>query len=267
MLDIFKCLSPLIQVLIATFFTWFMTTLGASLVFFLKRINKTLMDSMLALAAGVMISSSFWSLLIPSIEKVEENGMNGMLIISCGFLLGGIILLISDICMSRLLNNRDAKSNTFEFKRAFMLISSVSVHNALEGLCIGVAFASLHINYSESALLGAIMLTIGIGIQNFPEGAAISLPLRRDKMSNSKAFILGSLSGAIEPVAGIIGFLLVRKVEESLPFLLSLAAGTMIYVVVSELIPESQTNENKKLISMVTLIGFTLMMILDIAFR
>lgn len=267
MIEFFKNFPLLTQVFIATTFAGIMTSLGASLVLFFKKVNRTLMDSMLAFAAGVMIASSFWSLLVPGIEKTEGSGLSGMITIVFGFLFGGVLLLVSDIGISQLINKKGLKSDLTKFKRNFLLISSVTIHNVLEGLCIGVAFTLFHHEHSESALLGAVMLSLGIGIQNFSEGAALSLALRGGKMSRNKAFILGSLSGVVEPLSGVLGFILVKKLENSLPFLLALAAGTMIYVVVSELIPESQTNKNKKLISMVTLLGFTIMMILEMTFR
>ena len=248
--------SPILLAFIATIFTWFITLLGSALVFLFKKVNKTILDSMLSLSAGVMIAASFFSLIKPSIEMSISLGLNKILSTAIGFLCGGLLIFFMDKFFSKKLN-----SNT---KRSFMLISSITLHNIPEGLAVGVAFGSIMYHLEGASLISAIILAIGIGIQNFPEGAAVSIPLRREGMSRLKAFFYGQLSAIVEPISGVIGALLVLKIRFVLPFLLSFAAGAMIYVVTSELIPESQTNKNKGLISMFSLIGFAIMMILDV---
>ena len=258
-MDNITSLSPILLALIATLFTWFVTLLGAGIVYFFKKINKNILDSMLAIAAGVMIAASFWSLIAPSIEMAESLKMNKIIIPSIGFLCGGLLILLMDKIFTK--KNQDVSSSK---KRIFMLVSSITLHNIPEGLAVGVAFGSIMYNLDGASLSSAIGLAIGIAIQNFPEGVAVSVPLRREGMSRNKAFFYGQLSGFVEPIAGVIGALLVLKVRIILPFFLAFAAGAMIYVVVSELVPECQTNKNKGLISMCTLIGFVIMMILDV---
>ena len=237
--------NPVLMAFLATIFTWFVTLLGSSLVFFFKKINKTILDSMLALSSGVMIAASFWSLISPSIEMANNLGMNKVLIPSIGFLLGGLIILIMDKVFAK-----KYKEISDHKKRCFMLISSITLHNIPEGLAVGVAFGSIMYNLDGATISSAIGLALGIGIQNFPEGLAVSVPLRREGLSRKKAFFYGQLSGFVEVIAGIIGSLLVLKIRIILPFFLAFAAGAMIYVVAEELIPECQTNKNKGLISM-----------------
>jgi len=258
-MNILNNMSPILLAFLATIFTWMITALGASIVFFFKKVNKTILDCMLSIAAGVMIAASFWSLLSPSIEMAENLGMNKIIMPTLGFISGGLLLVISDKIFQK-------KSNTIsdKKKRIFMLIFSITMHNIPEGLAVGVAFGSVMYGLEGATILSALGLALGIGIQNFPEGTAVSVPLRREGLSRKKAFFYGQLSGIVEPIAGVIGALLVLKVRFILPFLLSFAAGAMIYVVAQELIPESQTNKRKSLISICTLIGFAIMMILDV---
>ena len=251
-------LNPIIQALLATLFTWAVTALGAALVFMFKKIHKNILDSILGIAAGVMIAASFWSLLSPSIEMANVLKINIILSVAGGFLSGGLLLFIGDKVMNKMQN----KSSNL--KRTLMLIVSITLHNIPEGLAVGVAFGSTLYGLDGATLMSAWTLAIGIGIQNFPEGTAVSVPLRREGFSRNKSFIYGMLSGVVEPISGVLGALLVLKVRIILPFLLAFAAGAMIYVVIQELIPESQTNENKEVISMCTLIGFTIMMLLDV---
>ena len=253
-------INPIMQALLATIFTWSITALGAALVFMFKKINKNVLDSMLGLSAGVMIAASFWSLLSPAIDMAKTLKMNVMLIVSLGFLSGGLLLFIGDRIMNKLQNKKGISTN----KRVLMLITSITLHNIPEGLAVGCAFGSTLYGLDGATLMSAWMLAIGIGIQNFPEGTAVSVPLRREGFSRKKAFFYGQLSGLVEPISGVIGAILVLKIRLILPFLLAFAAGAMIYVVVEELIPESQTNESKDLMSMFTLIGFVIMMLLDV---
>lgn len=262
MVNWFINLSPVIQALIATLFTFSVTCLGASLVFLFKKINKNIMDAMLGFAGGVMISASFWSLLKPATELAENLNMIVWLVVFLGFFCGGLLLFIGDKIFDVPLKKYGKQS---KFKRMAMLISSITLHNIPEGLVVGVAFGSVIYGMDGNTVASACLLALGIGLQNFPEGTAVSVPLRREGMGRKKAFLLGSLSGIVEPISGVIGALIVLKVRTLLPFLLSFAAGAMIYVVVQELIPESQTNKRKDLMALFTIIGFSVMMILDIS--
>ena len=257
MLDWFINLNYVYQALIATLFTYLLTALGSSIVFFFKNISKNIMDAMLGFAAGVMTAASFFSLLSPAIEHSEVLNLNPWLIIALGFFSGGLLLFISDKIFNKLLSKKN--------KRILMLILSITIHNIPEGLAIGIAFGSIYYGLTGATTLSALMLALGIGLQNFPEGSAVSIPLRRDGMSRKKAFFYGQLSAIVEPIFGVIGALLVLKMRILLPFFLSFAAGAMIYVVVSELIPESQSNQKKEVMAIFTIIGFTIMMVLDVA--
>ena len=262
MFEAFKNLSFVWQALIASLFTWAVTALGASIVFFFKKVNKTLMDAMLGFSSGVMIAASFFSLITPALEMAKNLNINIPVVISLGFILGGTLLFIGDKIYDLIDKEKDNNKNSR--KRCFMLISSITIHNIPEGLAIGVAFGSLAYNVTGSSILSALTLALGIGLQNFPEGSAVSLPLRREGYSRKKAFFYGQLSGIVEPISAVIGTILVLKIKTILPFLLVFAAGSMIYVVVEELIPESQTNQKKDLMAFFTLFGFVLMMILDV---
>lgn len=263
MIEFFTNLNHVTQALIATIFTWGITALGAAFVFFFKNVRKGIMDAMLGFAAGVMIAASFWSLLSPAIDMAENLGMNTWLITAIGFMSGGLLLFIGDKIFNKLdIKNQDTNNN---FKRCLMLIISITLHNIPEGLAVGVAFGSLAYGIEGATLAAACLLAFGIGIQNFPEGTAVSVPLRREGLSRRKSFFFGQLSGIVEPISGVIGALLVMRIRLLLPFLLAFAAGAMIYVVVEELIPESQSNNKKDLMALFTLIGFSIMMILDIS--
>lgn len=266
MLDKILSLNPILQAGLATMFTWGVTAIGASLVYFFKKINKNLMDGMLGFAGGVMIAASFFSLIAPAITMAENLNLIPWLIVFLGFFSGGLLLFIGDkaydIYEKRHPQKEDKK---FNMKRCFMLVCSITLHNIPEGMAVGVAFGSVIYGLEGATLAAAWTLALGIGLQNFPEGTAVSMPLRREGISRNKSFFIGQLSGIVEPIAGIIGAILVMKVQILLPFLLSFAAGAMIYVVVEELIPESQTNKKKDLMALFTLIGFSVMMILDVA--
>ncbi len=253
-------LNPVVQALIATIFTWSITALGAALVYFFKKINKNVLDSMLGISAGVMIAASFWSLLSPAISMANNLKINAMFVISIGFISGGLLLFIGDKVMNRLQSKKGITTN----RRVLMLITSITLHNIPEGLAVGVAFGSTLYGLDGATLMSAWTLALGIGIQNFPEGTAVSVPLRREGFSRNKSFFYGQLSGIVEPISGVIGAILVLKMRLILPFLLAFAAGAMIYVVVEELIPESQTNESKDLMAMFSLVGFMIMMVLDV---
>jgi len=260
-LDAFINMNPVIQVLIAGLFTWGVTALGSAIVFCFKVVNKNIMDALLGFSAGVMIAASFWSLLSPAIDIANDLDMISWVIVLCGFLSGGFLLFIGDKLFPIVLNNK----YNFNFKRCLLLVFSIVLHNIPEGLVIGFSFGAANLGINNVSIISAITLAIGIGLQNFPEGSAISLPLRREGISRRKAFFFGQLSGIVEPISAIIGLLLVMKIQILLPFLLSFAAGAMIYVVVEELIPESQSNEKKDLMAIFTLLGFSVMMVLDVA--
>lgn len=257
MINWFINLNYIYQALIATTFTYLITMLGASIVFFFKKISKNVMDAMLGFAAGVMIAASYFSLLSPAIDTSIELNLNQWLTTFIGFFAGGMLLFLADKVFNKLLDKKN--------KRMLMLVSSITIHNIPEGLAVGIAFGSIYYGISGATTISAVMLAIGIGLQNFPEGSAVSIPLRREGISRKKAFFYGQLSAIVEPIFGVIGAILVLKVQILLPFFLSFAAGAMIYVVVSELIPESQSNEKKELMAIFTIIGFSIMMILDVA--
>lgn len=255
---------PPVQALMAGLFTWSVTMIGAAIVFFFKDIKKGIMDALLGFSAGVMIAASFWSLLSPAIEMANNLNMISWLVVFLGFFSGGILLFLGDKFCDTLMKRRKAE-NSNKIKRCLMLVFSITLHNIPEGLVVGVAFGSLVYSIPGASLMSAITLALGIGLQNFPEGSAVSLPLRREGFSRFKSFFYGQLSGFVEPIFAVIGALLVLKIQMLLPFLLSFAAGAMIYVVVEELIPESQTNDQKDLMALFTLVGFSIMMILDVA--
>lgn len=264
----FKGLNPIIQALVATCFTWVITALGASLVFFFKGFNKQVLNGMLGFAAGVMVAASFWSLLAPAIEMAEESGKSGWVPAVIGFLAGGIFLAIIDKVLPHLHLDRPkekAEGIHTSWQRSVLLVLAITLHNIPEGLAVGVAFGALAYNVESATLTGAIALAIGIGIQNFPEGAAVSVPLRREGISRIKSFWYGQLSGIVEPVAGVLGAMAVLIARPILPYALAFAAGAMIFVVVEELIPESQVDKRTDVSTMGALVGFAVMMTLDVA--
>ena len=257
----FLALSPVSQGLLATLFTYFVTALGAGLVFFFKSINQKALDLMMGFAAGVMIAASFWSLLAPAIELSTDLGGNAWLTSAVGFMLGGVFIIGSDLLLSRAAL---IQSNGTALKRSILLTSAVTLHNIPEGLAIGVAFGCAAIGVEGASVQTAIMLAIGIGLQNFPEGVCIAMPLRRDGATRLKSFLIGQASGVVEPIAGVLGVLFALTMRGALPLVLSFSAGAMIAVVCSELIPES-FKDNKTLAAFGVLFGFAIMMVLDVA--
>ena len=272
-MNYFLELPGVYQALLATLFTWFVTALGAGLVFFFKNMNKTVFNIMLGFASGVMIAATFWSLLNPAIAMVESNtdlfNLPAWLIVAIGFMLGGLFLYAVDKLLPHLhLGQNKPEGVKTSFKRSLLLVLSITLHNIPEGLAVGVAFGAVASGLGGATLPAAIALTIGIGLQNFPEGAAVAIPLRREGMSRRKAFLFGQASGLVEPIAGFLGALLVIQVIEILPYALAFAGGAMVYVVVEELIPTSKTIDSNQTIDLATigfLIGFVIMMILDVA--
>ncbi|MFT9495277.1 ZIP family metal transporter [Anaerosolibacter sp.] len=263
--------SPVTQALIGTLFTWGVTALGASLVFFFKKINKDLLNGMLGFAAGVMIAASFWSLLAPSIEMAEELGQTAWITAAIGFLGGGTFLFGVDKLLPHLhmgLDTSQAEGVKTGWQRSILLVLAITLHNIPEGLAVGVAFGAVAYGLPSASLAGAVALAIGIGLQNFPEGAAVSIPLRREGFSRKKAFLYGQASGVVEPIAGVLGAIAVVTMRPLLPYALAFAAGAMIYVVVEELIPEAQHEEGVMKTDIATIgcmLGFAAMMILDVA--
>lgn len=220
------------------------------------------MDGMLGFSAGVMMAASYWSLLAPAIQLSEQMKMNPWLTPLVGFLVGGILLYIGDGIYN---NWSTRKTNRSMEKGCALLMLSITLHNIPEGMAVGVAFGSLAYGLEGATLSAACMLALGIGLQNFPEGTAVSVPMLRENCTKKRAFLFGMLSGIVEPVAGVLGALLVLRVRALLPFMLSFAAGAMIYVVTEELIPESQQNPHKAAMTFFTLAGFAVMMVLDVA--
>jgi ZIP family zinc transporter len=268
MFEWFSSLDHVLQALIATLFTWFVTALGASFVFLFKKIEKKLLDVMMGFAAGVMIAASFWSLLAPGIEMAETMGKNPWISALFGFLLGGGFLYLVDRLIPHLHVGQPTSASegpNSNLQRSILLVLAITIHNIPEGLAVGVAFGALAADLPSASLAGAIALAIGIGLQNFPEGTSVSVPLRREGFSRKKAFFYGQLSGFVEPLAGILGAVLVIVMREILPYALSFAAGAMIYVVVEELIPESQHEKNTDVATIGAMLGFALMMTLDVA--
>ena len=243
------------------------TTLGAGMVFFMKnQINTKVQKLLLGFASGVMISASIWSLMIPSLDMAKEQGEISWLPAAIGFLLGIIFLLILDKITPHLhLNSEKPEGLKAKLKNSTMLILAVTIHNIPEGMAVGVVFAGMLVGNISMSFAGALALAIGIAIQNFPEGAIISMPLRAEGISKSKAFLYGTLSGIVEPIAAVITILLTGLVVPILPYILSFAAGAMIYVVVEELIPEAQAGEHSDIGTIGVAIGFVIMMILDVA--
>lgn len=259
---------PALLALGGTLFSYGMTALGASLVFFFKKIEQRTLNALLGFAAGVMIAASFWSLLAPAIEISRDAGKSAWAPATIGFLCGGGFLLLVDKLLPHIhfrLPDHKAEGISTSWKRSVLLILAITLHNIPEGLAVGVAFGALVDNPDPGLLTGAIALAIGIGLQNFPEGAAVSIPLRREGMSRRKAFHYGQLSGMVEPVAGVAGAMLVVFMTPILPYALAFAAGAMIFVVIEEIIPEAQTAHESDYSTIGALIGFSLMMVLDVA--
>src|SRR4030043_2446631 len=267
-LDKLLGINPVLLALFATLFSWGVTALGAAMVFFFKSINRKILNSMRGFAAGVMIAASFWSLLKPAIEMAEESGTLSWMPALIGFLSGGTFLLLVDKLLPHLhmgLSTDKAEGIKTTWQRSVLLILAITLHNIPEGLAVGVSFGALSNNPDVGMLAGAIALAIGIGLQNFPEGAAVSIPLRREGFSRLRAFSYGQMSGIVEPIAGVIGAFLVLTITPLLPSALSFAAGAMIFVVVEELIPESQTGSETDLSTIGAMIGFAVMILLDVA--
>lgn len=268
MIDFLSQFNPIVQALLATSFTWGVTALGASIVVFTKRVSPLLMDVSLGFAGGVMIAASFWSLLAPAIAMAEEAGMIPWLPAAVGFLGGALFMRLVDFLLPHLhlgLPTSEAEGPKTSWRRSTLLVLAITLHNIPEGLAVGVAFGAVASGIGTATIGAAVALGIGIGLQNFPEGMAVSLPLRREGISRGKALWYGQLSGMVEPVAGVVGAAAVMFFYPILPYALAFAAGAMIFVVIEEVIPESQRSNNGDISSIGTVLGFTTMMILDVA--
>jgi len=269
MVSMIRHFHPVQQALIGTLFTWFLTALGAACVFAFRSVNQKLLDAMLGFAAGVMIAASYWSLLAPAIEMAEDGPMPAWFPAVTGFLMGGAFLALVDKILPHLhlgFPMEEAEGIKTGWQRSVLLVLAVTIHNIPEGLAVGVAFGAAAAGLPSATLAGAVTLAVGIGIQNFPEGLAVSMPLRREGVSVMKSFWYGQLSGIVEPAAGVIGASLVLLSRPILPYALAFAAGAMIFVVVEELIPESQHSGHTDLATLSTMVGFVVMMWLDVAF-
>jgi ZIP family zinc transporter len=264
--DTFSGMHPVVQALGATCFTWGVTALGASLVFFFQSVHQKLLDAMLGFAAGVMLAASYWSLLAPAIEMSEGKALPAWVPALVGFLGGGAFLRLVDHFLPHLhVGLTKAEGMPTRWRRSVLLVLAITLHNIPEGLAVGVAFGAVAHGLPTASLGAAVALAIGIGLQNFPEGTAVAVPLRREGMSRRRAFWYGQMSGAVEPVAGVLGAFAVLSMQSMLPYALAFAAGAMIYVVVEELIPEAQQSGNTDLATLATLLGFGIMMALDVA--
>jgi ZIP family zinc transporter len=269
MIDLVQSLHPVIQALLGTCFTWGVTALGAAVVFTHKNPSQKLLDAMLGFAGGVMIAASFWSLLAPAIEMSEGGQLPAWLPATTGFLLGGAFLRGADRLLPHLhlgFAIQEAEGVKTTWRQTTLLILAITLHNVPEGLAVGVAFGAVAAELPSATFAGAVALALGIGLQNFPEGLAVSMPLRRNGISRLKSFWYGQLSGIVEPIAGVIGAATVLAAQAILPYALAFAAGAMIFVVIEEVVPESQCGGHADLATLGAMLGFAVMMMLDVAF-
>jgi ZIP family zinc transporter len=263
----FSSLNPILQAFLATLFTWFMTAVGASFVFGMRSMNRRLVDLMLGFAAGVMIAASVWSLLIPAMDLAEADGLPAWMPALVGFICGGLFLFVVDRILPHLhpgLSSDHAEGIRTHWSRSALLIGAITLHNIPEGLAVGVAFGAVA-HEGGPTVAAALVLALGIGIQNLPEGTAVAVPLRGMGMSRGKSFFYGQLSAVVEPIAAVVGAAAVTLARPILPYVMAFAAGAMIYVVVEEVIPESQRGKSTDLATGGAMAGFALMMLLDVA--
>jgi len=268
MSDAFASWPPVLQALVASLFTWGVTALGAAVVFFVRDVRRSVLDASLGFAAGVMIAASFWSLLNPAIALAEEMGGIAWLPALVGFVAGAAAMRLLDFVLPHIHlfgTLEDAEGVKTNWQRTTLLVLAITLHNVPEGLAIGVAFGAVGAGYHSATLAAAVALAIGIGIQNCPEGTAVAVPLRREGMSRLRAWWYGQLSASVEPVAAVAGALAVGVMRPLLPYALAFAAGAMIFVVVEEVIPESQSGGHGDLATFGTIVGFAVMMVLDVA--
>ncbi|MDG3582727.1 MULTISPECIES: ZIP family metal transporter [Galbibacter] len=267
-INFFEEIDPVIGALLATTFTWLITALGASFVFFFKEMKRSVLDGMLGFTGGVMVAASFWSLLAPAIEMSTGDGFAKVLPSAIGFGLGALFLFGLDKFLPHLhINFKPSESEGVQtnLHRTILLVLAITLHNIPEGLAVGVLFGGVAAGIPEASIAGAVVLAIGIGIQNFPEGIAVSMPLRRQGLSRKKSFYYGQLSAIVEPIAGVVGALAVSFFTPVLPYALAFAAGAMIFVVVEEVIPETQQDKYTDIATLGFMGGFIVMMTLDVA--
>jgi ZIP family zinc transporter len=261
----FQALDPVVQALFAGLFTWALTALGAATVFLTREVDRRVLDGMLGFAAGVMIAASFWSLLLPAIEMSAGTGLPEWMPAAAGFLAGGIFLRGVDMLLPHLHPGLSrAEGPATSWRRSTLLVLAITIHNIPEGLAVGVAFGALAAGHPTASLPAAFALALGIGVQNFPEGMAVSVPLRREGLSPLRCFWYGQVSGAVEPFAALLGAVAVIVAAPLLPYALAFAAGAMIFVVVEDVVPESQVHGHADLATMGALVGFAGMMVLDV---
>lgn len=259
-------IDPILAAFYATMFTWLVTAAGASLVFFFKTMNRAVLDGMLGFTGGVMVAASYWSLLAPAIEMSEGEGFTKVIPAASGFLMGALFLFALDKTLPHLhINFKETEGIKSPWQRTTLLVLAITLHNIPEGLAVGVLFGGVAAGIPEASIAGAVTLAIGIGIQNFPEGIAVSMPLRRMGMSRRKSFMYGQSSAIVEPIAGVIGAFAVTFFTPILPYALAFAAGAMIFVVVEEVIPETQQDKNTDIATLGFIAGFIVMMSLDVA--
>lgn len=264
--DYLSNIDPILAALYATLFTWFLTALGASVVFFFKTMNRIVLDGMLGFTGGVMVAASYWSLLAPAIEMSDGEGFEKVMPAAIGFILGAFFLFGLDKTLPHLhINFKETEGVKSPWQRTTLLVLAITMHNIPEGLAVGVLFGGVAAGIPEASIAGATILAIGIGIQNFPEGIAVSMPLRRMGMSRKKSFMYGQSSALVEPIAGVIGAVAVTFFTPILPYALAFAAGAMIFVVVEEVIPETQQANNTDIATLGFIGGFVVMMTLDVA--
>lgn len=264
-IDFFSSINPILAALIATCGTWLLTAIGASTVFFMKNIPQKLQDGMLGFTGGVMIAASFWSLLIPAIDMSEGEGFIKAMPAAIGFVVGSLFLFGMDKILPHLhVNLKQKEGPKSSLHRTTLMVLAITLHNIPEGLAVGILFGGVAAGIPEASITGATILAIGIGLQNLPEGLAVALPIRRMGLSRTKSFLYGQASAMVEPVAGVIGALAVTFFTPILPYALAFAAGAMIFVVIEEVIPETQQNKNTDLSVMGFIIGFIIMMLLDV---
>lgn len=264
--DYLSSIDPILAALYATLFTWFLTALGASVVFFFKTMNRAFLDGMLGFTGGVMVAASYWSLLAPAIEMSEGKGFVKVMPAALGFLLGAFFLFGLDKVLPHLhINFKETEGVKSPWQKTTLLVLAITLHNIPEGLAVGVLFGGVAAGIPEASIAGATILAIGIGIQNFPEGIAVSMPLRRMGMSRKKSFLYGQSSALVEPIAGVLGAVAVTFFTPILPYALAFAAGAMIFVVVEEVIPETQQDKHTDIATLGFIGGFVVMMSLDVA--
>jgi zinc transporter, ZIP family len=261
-----ESIDPVLAAFYATMFTWGVTAAGASFVFFFKNMNRTVLDGMLGFTGGVMVAASYWSLLAPAIEMSNGDGFVKVMPAAIGFLMGALFLFALDKTLPHLhINFKESEGIKSPWQRTTLLVLAITLHNIPEGLAVGVLFGGVAAGIPEATIAGAVTLAIGIGIQNFPEGIAVSMPLRRMGMSRRKSFMYGQASALVEPIAGVIGAVAVTFFTPILPYALAFAAGAMIFVVVEEVIPETQQDKNTDIATLGFIGGFIVMMSLDVA--